>query len=200
MSLRFLKIKERQVNKINKLLLKKQGNITWLSTVFPTQAGNPWAGNPHQASSTISQGDIIIPPQAECTDVQAASTCPLAVSTNSQGVSVASPQAGSLQAIQAGSSQAESADAQAASTSPLAIRTNFQGVSTASPQAGNSQAIQTGRSQAIISGTNSQGNSTISPQAGSFQVEGADAQAASTSPQAVSNKHYSPRLPSQIDR
>ena len=34
---RFLKIKERQVNKFNRLLLKKQGNITWFSTVPPMQ-------------------------------------------------------------------------------------------------------------------------------------------------------------------
>ena len=42
--LRFLKIKERQVNKFNRLLLKKQGNITCFSAVPPKQAGNPWAG------------------------------------------------------------------------------------------------------------------------------------------------------------
>ena len=85
--LRFLKIKERQVNKFNRLLLKQQGNITWFSTVPPTLAGNP------------PQGDSAVPPQAECTDVQAASASPLAP----LAVSAASPQAGSSQAIQASS-------------------------------------------------------------------------------------------------
>ena len=33
--LRFLKIKERQVNKFNRLLLKEQRNITWFSAVPP---------------------------------------------------------------------------------------------------------------------------------------------------------------------
>ena len=40
--LRFLKVKERQVSKFNRLLLKKQGNITWFSAVPPI-LGNPWA-------------------------------------------------------------------------------------------------------------------------------------------------------------
>ena len=83
--LRFLKS---QVNKFNRLLLKKQGNITWFSAVPPTQAGNP-----PQASSTISQGDSTMSPQAEHIDAQAASASPLVISTNSQGVSTASPQA-----------------------------------------------------------------------------------------------------------
>ena len=39
--LRFLKIKERQVNKFNRLLLKKQGNITWFSTVPPHKQAIP---------------------------------------------------------------------------------------------------------------------------------------------------------------
>ena len=49
---RFLKIKERQVNKFNRLPLKKQGNITWYNTV-PTQVGNPWVGNPPQEDSAV---------------------------------------------------------------------------------------------------------------------------------------------------
>ena len=102
-----------------------------------------------QASSTISQGDNAVPPQTEHADAKAANTSPLAVSTNSQGVSTASPQAGSSQAIQAGSSQAEDVDAKAANTSPLAFSTNSQGVSAAAPQAGSSQAFQAGSSQAI---------------------------------------------------
>ena len=94
--------------------------------------------------------------QAECIDAQAASTSPLAFSTNSWGASTASPHAVNSQAIQAGRSQAiingtssqedsaippqtgsswvEGADAQAASTSPQAVSTNSQGVSTTSPR------------------------------------------------------------------
>ena len=66
--LRFLKIKERQVNKFNRLLLKKQGNITWYSSspqLIPTQGmldprqlaplaqtGNSWEGSAAQTAST----------------------------------------------------------------------------------------------------------------------------------------------------
>ena len=53
-----------------------------------------------------------------------------------------------------------------------------QGYSAVPPQAGSSLAIS--------NGTNSQGDSTIPPQAGSSWTEGADAQASSTSPQALS--------------
>ena len=38
---RFLKIKERQVNKFNRLLLKNEGNITWFSTVPPCRQAVP---------------------------------------------------------------------------------------------------------------------------------------------------------------
>ena len=69
--LRFLRITERQVNKFNRLLFKKQGNITWFSVVpTPTHAGNPWADNP-------PQGDSAVPPQAEHADAQEASASPL---------------------------------------------------------------------------------------------------------------------------
>ena len=190
--LRFLKMNERQVNKFNRLLLKKQGNITGFSTVPP--AGNPKATivpqasssladstvqtastssqiASSQASSTISQGGRAVqpvnswaismnsegysamPPQAECTDAQAARTSPLTVSTNSQGVSVASPV--SSQAI-----QAECADAQAASASTLTLNTNLQDVSDVPPVS--SQAIQTGSSQASSQIASSQASSTIS--------------------------------------
>ena len=145
--LRFLKIKERHFNKFNRLLLKKQGNITWFSAVPPTLAGNPPQGDstvPTQTECADAQAASASPlavstnSQAECTDAQAASTSPLAVNTNSQGVSAA-PQAGSSQAIQAGSdtnsegdsaippSWAEGADALAASTSPLAVISNSWG-------------------------------------------------------------------------
>ena len=52
--LRFLKIKERQVNKFNKILLKKQGNITR----FSTQTGNPWANNLPQEVSTQADSAV----------------------------------------------------------------------------------------------------------------------------------------------
>ena len=42
--LRFLKIKERQVNKFNRLLLKKEGNMTWFSAVPP---GRQFLGREH---------------------------------------------------------------------------------------------------------------------------------------------------------
>ena len=104
--LRSLKIKERQVNTFNRLLLKKQGNITWFSVVLPTQAGNPQAGNPSQAGnsqahstvqaagasspqtassqagSTISQGD-----KAVCTQTVSSQV----ISTISQGDSAVPP-------------------------------------------------------------------------------------------------------------
>ena len=64
--LRFIKIKERQVNKFNKLI-QKQGNITWFSAV--PSAGNPQANN-SSASPVRSQA-----PQAQAgTDTQAIST------------------------------------------------------------------------------------------------------------------------------
>ena len=132
---RFLKIKERQVNKFNRLLLKKQRNIIWFRTVPPTQAGNPQPSNP-------LQGDSAVPPQAQCADAQSASTSSLAVSTNSQ---------------------AKHIDAQAASTSTLAVSTNSQGVSTASPQAGSPQAFQAGSSWVINNGTNPHGVSATPP-------------------------------------
>ena len=86
--LKFLKIQERQVNKLNRLLPKKQGNITWLNT----QTGNPQAINPPQAVSTWAASTVL--PQAG-TISQGDSTSPQAVSTDSQGISTASPQAGS---------------------------------------------------------------------------------------------------------
>ena len=117
--LRYIKIKERQVNKFNKLI-KKQGNIIWFSAVPP--AGNPQANN-SSGESADAQAARATPlaspvrsqaPQAENTDAQAVSASP-----------PGSVQAGAdTQAIRASSpsspvrSQAENADAQAASTSP----------------------------------------------------------------------------------
>ena len=52
--LRFPKIKEGQVNKFNRLMLKKQGNITLFSTV---PLVNPQAGSisPQVASTSVPQ-------------------------------------------------------------------------------------------------------------------------------------------------
>ena len=89
--LRFLKLKERQINKFNRLLLKKEGNIAWFinranphagsASGGPPQAGSSWAeiSGPQEASAS--------PPWtgsswAEITDAQA-------VSTISQGDSTA---------------------------------------------------------------------------------------------------------------
>ena len=99
--LRFLKIKERQVNKFNRLLLKKQGNITWFSAVPPT--GNPQAesAGPQVASTSSPKADSS---WAEST-AQASNTSspqissPQAVSTVSQGDKAVHLQAVSSQAI-----------------------------------------------------------------------------------------------------
>ena len=55
---RFFKIKERQINKFNRLLLKKEGNITWFTNwANPPQAGSSWA------ESTGSQAANTSPPK-----------------------------------------------------------------------------------------------------------------------------------------
>ena len=69
--LRFLKVRERQMNKFNRLLLKREGNITWLvpASTLANRA-NPQAGS----ASTVppQEGSS----QAESTDPQAVSTSP----------------------------------------------------------------------------------------------------------------------------
>ena len=114
--LRFLKIKERQVNKFNRLLLKKEGNITWLCSPHAgRQAGSSQDGSTgskaanasspqavsSQAVSTNSQGDSTVPPQAGSSQAESAS-----------------PQAASASSSQIGSSQAVSTDSQGDSTVP----------------------------------------------------------------------------------
>ena len=83
--LRFLKIKERQVNKFNRLLLKKQGNITWFSTV-------PLV-NPHAGSTN--------PPVSSTSVLQAGSSWE---DSTSQAASTSSPQTVSSQAVSPNSS------------------------------------------------------------------------------------------------
>ena len=97
--LRFLKIKG-QVNKFNRLMLKKQGNITWSSAV---PLVNPQAGttSPQVASTSIPQAGGLWEDSA------------------SQAASTSSPKTVSFQAVsscQAGSSW-EDSTSQAASTS-----------------------------------------------------------------------------------
>ena len=54
--LRFLKVRERQINKFNRLLLKKEGNITWLVPAStPVNRTNP------QADNTNPQGASNVP-------------------------------------------------------------------------------------------------------------------------------------------
>ena len=116
--LRFLKVRERQVNKFNRLLLKKEGNIAWLvPTSTPVNRANPQAGrqaNPQAGSASTSTS--VVPPgagssQTGSTDFQAVSASPQASqAVISQGDSTVLPKAGNF--------QVESADSQAVSTSP----------------------------------------------------------------------------------
>ena len=56
--LRFLEIKERQVNKFNRLLLIKQGNINWFSVV---PLVNPWAGSASPQTASTSAPRQVVP-------------------------------------------------------------------------------------------------------------------------------------------
>ena len=84
---RFLKIKERQVNKFNRLMLKKQGNITWFSTV---PLVNPQAGSasPQVVSISVPQAGSS---REDSTSQAASASSPQIVSFQA----VSSPQAGS---------------------------------------------------------------------------------------------------------
>ena len=91
-------------------------------------AASPQAGSSQTiqaGSGTNSQGDSTIPPHsgtswAEGTDGQAVSTSPQTVSTNSEGVSIASQQAGSSQAINNGT------NSQGISATPQAVQPSRQ--------------------------------------------------------------------------
>ena len=79
--LRFIKMKERKVNKFNKLI-KKQGKITWSSAVPPV--GNPWVNNfsgEDTDAKALSASPPASPvrsqaPPAESADAQAANSSP----------------------------------------------------------------------------------------------------------------------------
>ena len=123
--LRFIKIKERQVNKFNKLI-KKQGNITWFSAV--PSVGNPWANNSSgecpdaQAASDSPPASPVRSqaPQTENTDAQAVSTSPPGCAQVPQAgadiQTISTPSLASPVRLQA--PQVETTDAQAVSTSP----------------------------------------------------------------------------------
>ena len=56
---RFIKIRQRQVRKLNNLINKKEGNITWQnSQVFPATRALPWANN-RQADNRVQAGNSI---------------------------------------------------------------------------------------------------------------------------------------------
>ena len=67
---RFNKVKERQVRKLNNLINKKEGGITWQSIqVFPAARASPWVNN-RQAANNSQAGRLIsrAPPQASQED------------------------------------------------------------------------------------------------------------------------------------
>ena len=160
--LRFLKIKERQVNKFNRLMLKKKGNITWFSAVSLV---NPQAGSsgPQVASTSVfkagssredsvSWAAIASSPQT----VSQAVSSPHAGSSwegnTSQVASVSSPQTVNTQAGSSMPSQAENIDPQMVSATVFQPVNSWedsavQAASTSSPQTISSQAVSS--SQAI---------------------------------------------------
>ena len=118
--LRFLKIKGRQVNKFNRLWLKKQGNITWFSAV---PLVNPWAGNTSPGWLAPLSPRQVVPGKTALLRLPA----PLPQAVSSQAVS--SPQAVS--------SWEDSASQAASASSPQTVSSqavsSFQAVSTGSP-------------------------------------------------------------------
>ena len=198
--LRFLKIKERQVNKFNRLMIKKQGNITWFSTVplvnpqagsaspqvastSVPQTGSSWEDSASQTASASSPQTVSF----QAVSSQAVS-CPQAGSSQedstSQAASASSPQTVNAQAVSSNFSQAESADPQVVSA-PVFQPVNSQedsaaqAVSTSQP----ASTPQTVSSQAVS--TDPQVVNTSASQAGSPREDSAS-QAASASSQAGS--------------
>ena len=56
---RFIKVRERQVRKLNNLITRKEGNITWQSSqVPPATRAFPWVNN-RQAGNSIQAGNRI---------------------------------------------------------------------------------------------------------------------------------------------
>ena len=123
--LRFIKIKERQVNKFNKLI-KRKGNIIWFNAV--PSAGNPLA-NDYSGATLMPRQPVLLPflPQLghrhpkQMLIPQAISASPPASPVRSQAL------------------QAENADTQAVSTAPPGSAqvpqagTDIQAIGTPSP-------------------------------------------------------------------
>ena len=178
--LSFLKIKERKVNKFNRLLLKRQGNITWFITVplINLQAGS---ASPQVASTSVPQAGS----SKEDSTAQAASTSSLQT-VSPQAASTSSLQTVSSQAISSqavSSSQAVGIDPQVVSTSASQAGSYWedgasQAASTFSPQTVSYQAVSS--SEAVSA--DSQVVSTSTSQADS-PLEDSTAQAANASPQ-----------------
>ena len=60
---RYLKVRERQINKFNRLLQKREGNITWY-TLVAVSAIFPQAGSTSPQTTSIAPRQSIIPRQA----------------------------------------------------------------------------------------------------------------------------------------
>ena len=173
--LRFLKIKERRVNKFNRLLFKKQGNITWFST-FPLISSGQRVLIPRwSVPLSLSQ-----PVPRQSADPQAVSTSvPQAVGTQedsaAQAVCASFPQTINFQAVNSSFPAVDSTDPQVVSTSvPQTVSSKedniAQAVSAASLQTINSQAVSTdpqavSTSASQADSTNSQDTDATLPQA-----------------------------------
>ena len=139
---RYLKVRERQMNKFNRLLHKKERNVTWLvptstqvnstllavsvsspqagsaspqAIIVASQAGRQLANNNRQAVNANIVSSSQTGSQGTGSFNSANNNNPQAVSANSQGTSAVPPQAGSPQTDSVGS-QAVSADFQGTST------------------------------------------------------------------------------------
>ena len=112
---RFTKVRERQVRKLNNLINKKEGGITWQSSqVFEDARAFPWANNRQagnsvqagrltpRASPQASQEDSVLPGN---TTYQAGNPQGLLADSTLPPAESAISQAGSPQSSQAGSSQ-----------------------------------------------------------------------------------------------
>ena len=200
--MRYLKVRERQINKFNRVLPKKEGNITWsavntpVNSVLPAvsasslQAGNtsPQASIAPQAASNSQAGSQLANNNRKSVLILSilsrqviGSSTPQAVSANPQGDSAVPPR-------QAVPRQTVLIPRQSVLNPQVLIVFPQAGSSSqASSQLVNSNIVcvsQTGR-QVIVSSnpqavsTNSQGASAVPPQAGRSQADSTDCQAVS---------------------
>ena len=166
---RFNKVKERQVRKLNNLINKKEGSITWQSSqVFPATRAYHWANNRQVTPATralqtanSSQAGRLTPrasPQASQAD-----SALLPSTISHEGNPQASP-------TDSTPSQAESADSQAGNSPASLADSTLSQAKSAFSQVGNTQSSQAGSSPASPGDrTLSQTESEIS-QAGSSQA------------------------------